>query len=115
MLDLTPSNPRQQSLRDHMLSSIHIISEQRVRREGLGRDGLSGWFWFAAVSGVVFTALAYYPFPPDRGNMLLLGAFGAFTGIVMFLIYAFSDPYARPGALEPGAFLRLRAQIESSG
>jgi phage shock protein PspC (stress-responsive transcriptional regulator) len=113
VLDLAASDPRQQSLRDHMLSSIHAISEQRVRRESLGRDGLSGWFWFAAASGVVFTALAYYPFQPDRGNMLLLGVYGAFTGIVMYLIYAFSDPYARPGALDPGAFLRLRTQIAS--
>lgn len=111
VLSLKPADERQASLREHMLSAIHTISEQRVKREMVGQDEVSGLFWFAALSGLLFSAAAYYPFDPERRSLMLLSMFGMFTGIVLYLIYAFSDPYRPPGALHPGAFERLKAAI----
>lgn len=114
VLDLTPENGRQTSLRDHMLTQIHQISEMRVRRESHASNSVSGMFWFAAVSGVVMIALAYYSFPAELHNIVLLGMFGAFTGVVLFFIYAFANPYRPPGALEPVPYMRLQAEIAQS-
>jgi len=110
-LDMKTDNARQEALRNHMLDSVHVISEQRVKRESNGQDSLSSLFWFAGVIGVVFTAIAYYPYAPESRSILLLSMYGGFVGLVLFLIYAFSNPYSPPGALPPGAFLRLQAQI----
>ena len=111
ILDLVPTNPRQQSLRNHMLDRIYLVSESRTKRESTVADALSGIFWFAAISGMIFIALAYYSYPPTRRNVVLISLFGAYTGVILFLIYAFSNPYMQPAELSPGPFLRLQEQI----
>ncbi len=111
ILDLVPTNPRQQSLRGHMLDRIYLVSESRTKRESTVADSLSGIFWFAAISGVIFIALAYYSYPPMRRNIVLISLFGAYTGVILFLIFAFSNPYTQPAELSPGPFLRLQEQI----
>ena len=64
ILNLEPASDRQRSLRDHMLTSVHTIAATRVQREHHARNALSAMFWFAAVSGVIFTGLAFYPYTP---------------------------------------------------
>ncbi len=39
--------------------------------------------------------------------MTLLSVYGGFSGLVLFVIFAFSDPFSTPGKLEPVAFERL--------
>ena len=114
ILNLTPANDRQRSLRDHMLSQIHVIAEARVKRENHGANSISILFWAAATSGVIFIALAYYAFPPTRVNLTLIALFGAFTGLILFFIYAFENPYSPPGTLRPAAYERLLAQLEDA-
>ena len=94
-----------------MLSRVHLISETRDKRENHAAGRVSGMFWFAAVAGVAFIALAYYPHPPERYSLILLGIFGAYTGVIVFFIHAFANPFAEPGALDPGAFLRLLSEL----
>jgi len=114
ILNLAPESDRQRSLRDHMLTSVHTIAATRVQREHHARNGLSAMFWFAAVSGVIFTGLAFYPYTPRRSNLTLLGLLGAFTGIILFFIFAFSNPFKEPGALEPSGFHHLIAQFDQA-
>ena len=114
ILDLTPATDRQRSLRDHMLASIHTVAETRVKREHHARNSLSVMFWFAAISGVVFTGLALYPYTPSRSNLTLLALLGAFTGIILFFIYAFSNPFKEPGSLEPSGFRHLSRQFQEA-
>jgi hypothetical protein len=111
VLDLNPSSKRQESLRDNMLSRLHTIGEKRDRRENEGDDQLSSLFWLAAVSGVIFIALAYFPYPPQRHNLILICLFGLFTGVVVYFIYAFENPYSPPGAIAPTPFIRLYQQL----
>ena len=111
VLDLVPANPREQSLRNHMLDRIYLIADSRTKRESTVADSMNAIFWFAALSGVFFIALAYYSYPPRRRNILLISMFGAYTGIILFLIYAFSNPYIQPAELSPGPLLRLQQQI----
>lgn len=114
VLDLEPATERERSLRAHMLQRIHVIAETRVKRENHAAAPLSRMFWFAAVSGVVLIALAYYAYPPKRANIALISMFGAFTGVILFLIYALSNPFGDPGALRPDARLRLIEQIDAN-
>lgn len=107
ILDLTPENARQESLRDNMLDRVHHIAEIRDRRQNHGTDSISGMFWLAAVAGVFLIALAYYSYPPTVHNLVLISIFGAFTGIVLSFIFSFSNPYSEPGELSPDAYRRL--------
>ncbi|WP_429810949.1 hypothetical protein [Ensifer sp. B1-9] len=114
VLNLIPADKRQESLRSQMLERLHDISQSRTKRESNVADSIDSIFWFAALSGVIFIALAYYSFPPMRRNLLLLCLFGAYTGIILFLIYAFSNPYQPPAALAPGPLERVQQQISAS-
>jgi hypothetical protein len=111
VLDLTPTNGRETSLRQHMLDKLQVISETRDRRQNTGASSVTAIFWFAALSGVVFIAMAYYTYAPTPTHVVLISLYGAFTGIILFFIYAFSNPYAPPAELSPAAFERLRDEI----
>lgn len=114
VLSLQAADKRQESLRSHMLERIHLISETRVKRENHADSAISGMFWFAAMAGVVLIALAYYPYPVQRHNLVLIFMFGAFTGLILFFIYAFSNPFSPPGAIGTGPYQRLIEQIARS-
>ncbi len=107
LLDLVPETPRQDALRDHMLEEIHLIADVRVKREYMAIHAISGLFWFAAIAGVVLVGAPYFTFAPNTLNLILLSVYGAFTGIILLIIYAFSDPFSPPGQLSPAAFERL--------
>ncbi len=113
-LDLTPTTERQKSLRDHMLTQIQAIADARVKRSNHGAGTINTMFWLAALSGVILIALSYYPFRAERRSVLLIALYGAYTGIILFLIYAFSNPYSRPAILSPAAYERLEQQIAAS-
>ncbi len=112
VLDLPATGPREEALRRHMLADIHDIAAVRQLRENMADRPINPLFWFAAVSGVVLISLPYFVFRPTPVNLALLGLYGGFTGVVMFIIYALSDPFSPPGMLEPSAMQRLlRSEI----
>lgn len=109
LLDLTPDTLRQTSLRSHMLAKIQLIAELRQERENNALHTISPLFWIAAIFGIVLVTVPYFIFSPTRLHLALLSIYGGFTGFVMFVIFAFSDPFSEPGALQPVAFERLVA------
>lgn len=107
VLDLDPQTPRQTDLRAHMIQSTQKIAELRQKRENNAVRVLSGLFWFAAITGVICVAVPYFIFPPTPLHLALLSLYGGYTGVIMYVIYAFSDPFSQPGALSPTAFTQL--------
>ena len=107
LLDLMPQTPREESLRDHMIEKIQLIASLRQGRENMALFSMNELFWVAAFAGIILVAIPYFVFAPTVLNMVLLGVYGAFNGIVMLIIFAFADPYAPPGALDPTSFTRL--------
>lgn len=107
VLDLEPTSPRQTSLRDHMIDQLHVIATARNLRDTDGNGSIMWLFWFAALSGVVLIALGYYSHRPERHNLVLMSLFSGYTGVILFLIYGFSNPYAPPAALQPAPLERL--------
>jgi hypothetical protein len=112
-LDLVPTNPRQEALRDNILSKIHLISQNRDLREHHAKISLNALFWVAAVAGIFLIAVGFYPYPPKRENIVLLVVYAAYTGLILFTIYAMSNPYTAPAALEPVLFEQLLEEIEA--
>lgn len=111
VLDLVPANGRQQTLRDHMITQLHGIATARNLRDTDGSRALMGLFWFAALSGVVLLAVGFYSHEPNRPNLILMSLFSAYTGVILFMIFGFSDPYAAPASIAPTALERLYTQI----
>jgi hypothetical protein len=110
-LDLEPANARQVSLRDHMITQLHAIATARNLRDMDGNRSVVTLFWFAALTGVVLIAVGYYSHRPEPHNLVLMALFSAYTGVILFLIYGFANPYATPAALSPEPLERLYAQI----
>ncbi len=107
VLDLVPETPRQETLRAKMLADIHTLAQLRDAREVAALSAISPMFWVAAFAGVLLVVLPYFRFAPTALNMVLLASFAAYAGLVLSFIYAFADPFAAPGRLEPAALERL--------
>lgn len=104
VLDLPAQTPRETALRDHMLHDVHLIATLRQARQNAAQSDLPWLFWLAAAGGVVFVTIPYLVFPPTPLNLALLAIFGAYTGVVLAIIYAFADPFAPPGVFAPSAY-----------
>lgn len=113
ILDLEPQSKRQVVLQDHMLGKMQKIAEFRQTRENAALNPLSKMFWIPAIAGLVLVSMTYFVFRPTRLNLTLLSVYGGFSGLVLFVIYAFSDPFSEPNRLEPLAFDRLFEDIIS--
>ncbi len=113
VLDLVPENPRQRALRDHMLSRVHVIAEQRQARVNAATNtmamtnAMAGLFWIAAAGGVIFVCVPYFVFPPRPLNLMLIVIFAAYTGLILFTIYALADPFSDPAAISATPFTKL--------
>jgi hypothetical protein len=104
VLDLAPQTARETALRDAMLGSIAEISDVRdLRAYHAGRE-VGAFFWTAAAIGILLVAAAYYPYGPDRQDRLLISLFAAYTGLILYMIFALSDPFDAPGGLRPDVF-----------
>lgn len=112
ILNLEPSTTRQSALRANMLQKIHNIAENRDLREHHAKSSLGSLFWIAALTGVLLISVGYYPFSPKRDNVILLSVFGAYTGFILYTIFAMSNPYSAPSALEPTLFIDLIVELE---
>ncbi|MFD1196700.1 hypothetical protein ACFQ3C_18715 [Seohaeicola saemankumensis] len=111
VLDLVPDSPRQVSLRDNMVRKIHLIAENRDLREHHAKTELNSMFWAAALVGVLLISVGYYSFPPKRANLALISVFAAYTGLILFTIYAMSNPFSAPAALQPILFVELFKEL----
>jgi hypothetical protein len=107
VLDLKPETLRQETLRDHMVQRVHAITTYRQARTNAARDGVLPLFWLAATVGLILVSAPYFVFPPTPLHISLLTVFAAYTGLVLFIVYSFTDPFSAPGAIQPTAFLHL--------
>ncbi len=107
-LALEGDTPRLQMLRTALADNARRLAELRDLRESHSFQTARQPFWFAAISGLVLMSAGYFTFAPTRRNIAVLGLFAVYSGIVFYLIYSFSNPFAPPGALQPTSLERLR-------
>ena len=113
LLDLEPETRRQELLREHMLEDIQTIAATRQAREASAQALINPLFWLAAIGGVILVAASYFSFPPKPVNLVLISLYGAFTGLIMLLIYGMANPFSHPGAMNPNAFEQLLASFST--
>lgn len=99
VLDLEAQNDRQSFLRQTMLERAKDIARYRQQREASADDHFSSLFWGPAIIGVILLAIPYYVFRPTRTHLVLLAVFGLYSGVILFFIYAFANPFREPGKL----------------
>ncbi|MBE7183382.1 MAG: DUF4239 domain-containing protein [Methylobacterium mesophilicum] len=107
LLDLSPQSDRQTFLANRMRGRATDIAGFRQMRESAVLDRFSELFWAPALIGLVLLAAPFYVYRPTRTHLVLFAVFGAYSGMILFFIYAFSNPFARPGRLEALPFVRL--------
>ena len=115
VLSLAPTGPRETALQAHMLDNVHRIARLRDQREAASLYRLTPIFWVAAVVGIVLIVVPYFTFAPTVLHVSLLGIYGAYVGLVMHLIWAFTNPFEPPARLAPVAFERLIATFPPPG
>lgn len=113
VLKLEPASAGQTALHDHMIAQMHAIATARDQRARDGGSTILRFFWLAALSGVVLISGGYYVYPAERQNIVLMGLFNAYTGIILYMIYAFSNPFLPPAALQPEPLARLLRTLAS--
>lgn len=109
ILDLSPSSDRQRYLSTRMKDRVTAIARYRQLREAPTMSRFSGMFWAPAIIGLVIVSVAFYVYRASRTHLVLLSLFGAYSGVILFFIFAFGNPYANPGRLEPRPFQHLLA------
>lgn len=107
VLDLQPIGERQSFLAGRMRQRMTDIAALREAREAVSIAHFSGLFWAPAIIGLILLAVPLYVYRPIRSHLVLMGAFGAYSGVILFFIYGFSDPFRPPGMLQPTQFERL--------
>lgn len=107
LLDLQPSNDRERFLAQRMRNRITEVAGFRQMREAPSLVRFAGLFWGPALIGLVCVAAPFYVYRPTRTHIALLSMFGAYSGVILFFIFAFSNPFSTPGRLEPAPFEHL--------
>lgn len=107
VLDLAPATERERYLSGHMREKTAMIARYRQLREASSAGRFSGLFWGPAIIGLIIISAAFYVYRPTKTHLVLLSFFGAYSGVILFFIFAFSNPYANPGKLPPRPFERL--------
>lgn len=107
ILELVPGTPRQERLLEIMVSDIRELSELREARENAAQIGASQLFLIAAISGVMLISGGYFTYAPTALNLILLSGFAAYTGLIVFFVIAYANPYHAPGNATPLGFERF--------
>jgi Protein of unknown function (DUF4239) len=106
-LALTPTTDRDKFLAARMRDRIGAIAGFRQTRESAVTARFSEMFWAPALIGLALVSVAFYVYKPRRTHLILLSIFGVYSGVILFFIYAFANPFSVPGKLEPAPFQEL--------
>jgi len=111
LLNLRPGTEKERYLANRMRDRITSIARLRQTREASIRESFANVFWPPALIGLILLAIPLYVYRPSRSHIVLLSVFGAYSGVILFFIYAFSDPFQKPARIEPVAFQKLQADF----
>lgn len=99
LLDLKGANQRQEALRTRMLEDVRALEDHRKIRLSLTHRSVPGLFWWVALTGFAITVALFFVFSATLLHVLMLAAYGAYTGLVLYFVLALSHPYLGPAAI----------------
>ena len=97
------------SFYDSAVGRLNELGEARRLRLLSSQSTIPLPLWTLLVGGGLFTISWLFPFymGDTRVQTLALGSVGAFTGFVLFLIYALQHPFAGDIAIDPSVYQSL--------
>jgi hypothetical protein len=107
-LALPASTPREQALRDGLITDVRRLNDLHAERQGFVHRNNGAPFWFAAISGLALLAACLAPFEPTRGNLALIAGFALYSGIIFALVHSYQNPFTPPGQILPTSFEQVR-------
>ncbi|MCE8510883.1 hypothetical protein MB818_11720 [Ruegeria sp. 1NDH52C] len=106
-LELEPATDRQNVLKGIVVDHLREVSGLRRLRENAAIANVQDLFMMAAVAGLVLTSAGLFTHAPNTHNIFLLSIFAAYTGLIVFFVVAFANPYHAPGMVMPTGFENL--------
>lgn len=91
------------------IGRLNELGEARRLRMLASRSTIPLPLWILLIGGGAFTIAWLYPFHMSnvRTQTVAIGTLGAFTGFVLFLVYALQHPFAGEVAIDPGVYQDL--------
>lgn len=108
-LSLEPANARDAAIRETMIGRLTKVADLRSLREHQAAEGAPWLFAVPAVAGLLLVTAPFFIYPRNREVWVMLGAYGAFAGMILFFIHGFASPFSYPLKLSPAPFERLLA------
>lgn len=108
-MSLQPNNLREVAVRQAMIDRLIIVADLRSLREHQAAESAPLLFAIPAIVGLLLVTAPFFIYPRGREVWVMLGAYGAFAGMILFFIHGFASPFNAPLKLKPTAFERLLA------
>ena len=100
-LNLQTVTPRQETLRESILTSLTRINEFRQDRLFAAGARLPTLFWFIAILGFLIVSSLFFVFEYTRLHALMLAGYASYTGAILYFIFVMNNPFSGPPALSP--------------
>ncbi|MCG2840826.1 DUF4239 domain-containing protein [Sandaracinobacter sp. RS1-74] len=106
-LGLEPANAREAAIRQTMIVRLTKVADLRSLREHQAAENAPFLFAVPAIVGLLLVTAPFFIYPRGREIWVMLGAYGAFAGMILFFIHGFASPFGYPLKLGPAPFERL--------
>jgi len=110
-LELTPENARQAALLAQIQQDVWRIENLRQTRGYEADNRIAPVFWLVAITGIVLVGALLFAHEPTPLHQLMMSAYSAYTGLVLFLIYDLTHPFDGAIQIRPVAFQAILDSI----
>jgi len=112
--NLQPKNNDQEDLLASMLKDWDTVSEFHVRLRTIAEYEAPGFFWVVILSGFLLVVVPFYVYSPSIANLTMLGAYSAFNGLVMYVIFSIANPFTGALAIDSNILENLLVTMGSA-
>lgn len=113
LLALAPVDRREHVLADAMQQDMWTLERQRQLRGYQSAGHLPFEFWFAAVVGLALIGALTFVYAPTPKHLAIVGAYAVYAGLVLYMIFDLSRPFAGLITVGPEAFESARGSFRS--
>ena len=114
LMNLSAANDHQKDLRAQMLADWDKVSEFHQRLRTTAHNEVPQFLWLVMLAGFLVVVFACYVYRPSLANLVTLGMFAAFNGLVMYVIFSIANPFTGPAAIDAFILDELLALMSST-
>jgi hypothetical protein len=83
-----------------MLADWNKVSEFHQRLRVTAHNEVPHFLWVVMLTGFLVVVFPCYVYRPTLANLVTLGVFAAFNGLVMYVIFSIANPFTGPAAID---------------